>query len=138
MKRNIDHLSTREKLLELAAVLEKVQPERFDMGAWARSDAEPTLDALVYAQAEPNCGTSACALGVAACAFEGLEWSSYPWRVVVARTESGHWVDGYEAGAAFFGIDVFQAVDLFGVRGGHYQNSREVVIARLRALAERY
>lgn len=158
MKRNIDHLSTREKLLELAAVLEKVPAERFNMRVWAEGPEEPTLDHLTgaFAREQQSCGTAACAAGVAACAFEGLHWAklasvtdSYgnqQWGIVVERASDRitrtPWTHGGFGGlASFFGIAEVDANRLFSI-GGYAIPWNQIkphhVIARLHEVAAKY
>lgn len=153
MKRNIDHLSTREKLLELAAVLEKVKPERFDMRVWGESSQEPTLDHLTCELAREeyyDCKTAACAAGTAAAAFEGLEWITDGKGLWCIRTDAAsdlrtrtlYHYSGFCAAACFFGITLEDAHHLFDVGRYRELSGPEIkpphVIARLHEVAAKY
>lgn len=147
MKRNISHLSTADKLRELAVVLEKVQPENFNMGAWGYCEDELTLDVLTSVPVM-DCGTAACAAGAAACAFEGLDLirtGAGDWDIRAEGPNGPDWcIFGFEAASVFFGISREDAHNLFapgcydceplGSRG----IKRERVIGRLLEMAQKY
>lgn len=138
MKMNIDHLKTSEKLNTLADYLPKVRPNRFDMTKWGTGREPPTWEALT-SSALYYCGTAACALGVAACLFEGLKFikGRLTYAVVQENVEN-QILDpdvSYRAGASFFGITVKDSEFIFLPKA---QDSLNTVISRIRSVAESY
>lgn len=145
-KRNIDHLTTSEKLIALAEVLEtQINPQRFNMTLYV-TDNKVSLDVLgsnVDPAVDMNdhadfCGSAACAIGVAACAFEGLEIRGDT--VVLSNNDS--YLCGFDAAEQFFGISSQDAMALFSSFSYPRNNARfiggisiEQVAQRLRAFA---
>lgn len=131
MKRNIDHLKTSEKLEELANLVEKVQPQHFNMNHWYKG--EPSLELLLHG-GTTECGTACCALGSAAVAFEGLELYG---RSVWFNGDGVYY--GVDAGAKFFGITMRESDRLFSPNTYYGEYAvQPVVVARIRQLAKKY
>lgn len=85
---------------------------------------------------DPECGTTACALGWA-CAYPefkaaGLKFSTHLGYPVFKG--GGQYRYYHEAGAAFFGLTQKQSVDLFGVEYNSTKSHKKVFLRRLRSL----
>lgn len=136
----MDTRKRRRRLLALANHLEEVEKEAFYMGTWGShaGDHKPEEDNF--------CGTRACALGHAAFMpkfrAKGLKmkWQArWDWTTGAPNSDLGYEgivkykrLDGEYAGAAFFGLSLAEACNLF-LGGG----SRKYVIKKLRKLAEK-
>jgi hypothetical protein len=97
----------KRRLLKLAALLDRVPDEKFDMGTWGTSGR--------LIKNAPQCATKACALGWATAIPEfykaGLELRAY-----AGARHANVYFNGREnvsAGAQFFDIEWSDADDLF-------------------------
>lgn len=97
----------KERLLKLAALLDTVPDDKFDMGAWGTS-ARPIAKT-------PRCVTAACALGWATAIpefhAEGLQLFAYPGETQAFVEYQAHLDE--EAGARFFGLTSAETCRLF-------------------------
>lgn len=108
-------MTSKEKLLTLAAFLKTVPPERWDYSNWVNSDWQGKLDL--------SCGTKACALGWAATipafAAAGLTLrivsraNRHGYLGTVDFTIDSHTYNGTDAAAKFFGIPYWAADRIF-------------------------
>lgn len=109
-KINPEGLKPSTRLRILAGFLDEVPRKAFDMSTWGQGKEPPTLERM----AEPEvCGTSACALGLAATVFAGLEFESRRdgrfYNVVHSESRER----GHGAGADVLGITDTEAELLF-------------------------
>jgi hypothetical protein len=132
--KQVDSKTHTKRLLKLANILEKLSRNKLNMRTWGSHAANKG-----HRPTEKNyCGTQACALGWAALdpgfQKEGLraEWSDTPegGRLYLIISDTYGRIEE-RAGAAFFGLSMQEAYDLFlGTR-----QTRGEVIKHLRRLA---
>lgn len=117
----------KKRLLKLAALLDVVPPDKFDMRFWALGDGTPMGD-------EPKCSSVACALGWATTIPEfkraGLKLVAEPGDYR-AHIRMGDLLCS-EAAAKLFDISYKQACDLFEPRG--LDSNASTVAAQIRGL----
>jgi hypothetical protein len=88
-----------QRLLKLAAFLEKLPPKRFDYGSFVGDSWQGKPDL--------SCGTTACAMGwaVAMPEFKRLGFVlGQSWGFPIVKNRQGHFIGFYDAGTTMFGL----------------------------------